>query len=437
MLLQFAFKNYKSFRDEATLDLTVAEPNETPENELDVDAEQGRYVARNGEKVLRAAAIYGANGGGKSNVVNAFQAMRWCVLRSFGFGDDGADNFAQTPDFPRPFLFDTENKNRPTEFEVYFLAPDVPDKVYNYGFTVGRDGVGEEWFNVKNLKSVKKNGSYQRVFYRNTETGELKFSRFTEAAKANIQSALRKETLIVSLGVKLNVKPLKVVWDFFLDVDVLCFGSPVMSLLLSHTFAFFGNAADSKEFFAGMSSFVQTFDPSIVCIKREIKDDTDGRKLIKLYAGHKTSGADELTYIPLDEESDGTQKMLALYPYLRKVFDRGALLFVDELNARLHPLLQRSILASFLDPEQNPNGAQLVFTTHEPWLLDCGLLRRDEIWFVQKGDFGASTLYSLAEFDENGDRPNYLEDYLLGKYGAIPRLTALRSRDAKESNDER
>ncbi len=437
MLLQFAFKNYKSFRDEATLDLTVAEPNETLENELDVDAEQGRYVARNGEKVLRAAAIYGANGGGKSNVVNAFQAMRWCVRYSFGFNDDNTDDFTLAPDFPRPFLFDTENQSRKTEFEIYFLAPNVPDKVYNYGFTIGRDGVGEEWFNVKNLKSVKKSDSYQRVFYRNTETGELKFSRFTGAAKANIQSALRKETLIVSLGVKLNVKPLKVIWDFFAAIDVLCFGSPIMNYILSKSFAVLDKNVDPENFFSGMASFVQKFDPSIIQIKHEIKDDFKGQKLIQLYAGHKTSGADELTYIPLDEESDGTQKMLALYPYLRKVFDDGSLIFIDELNARLHPLLQRSVLASFLDPEQNPKGAQLVFTTHEPWLLDCGLLRRDEIWFVQKGDFGASTLYSLAEFDENGDRPNYQEDYLLGKYGAIPRLTALRSGDAKESNDER
>lgn len=434
MLLQFAFKNYKSFRDEATLDLTVAEPNETPENELDVDAEQGRYVARNGEKVLRAAAIYGANGGGKSNFVNAFQAMRWCVLRSFGFDDKESEKFAQAPTFPRPFLFDTENKKRKTEFEVYFLAPDDPDKVYNYGFTIGRDGVGEEWFNVKN---AAKNERFRRVFYRNTETGELKFSRFTEAAKANIQSALRKETLVVSLGVKLNVKPLKVVWDFFAAVDVLCFGSPLMNLILSKTFATLAEDEEPDAFFGEITPFIQKFDSSIVRVKYEIKDDGEGGQKVRLFAGHKTQDSDELTYLPFQEESDGTQKMLALYPYLRQVFDRGALLFVDELNARLHPLLQRSILASFLDPEQNPNGAQLVFTTHEPWLLDCGLLRRDEIWFVQKGDFGASTLYSLAEFDENGDRPNYQEDYLLGKYGAIPRLTALRSGDAKESYDER
>ncbi len=433
MLLQFAFKNYKSFRDEATLDLTVAEPNETLENELDADAEQGRYVARNGEKVLRAAAIYGANGGGKSNVVNAFQAMRWCVLRSFWFGD-GTQNFPRKPKFSFSFLFDAEHKNSKTEFEVYFLAPNVPDKVYNYGFTIGRDGVGEEWFNVKNTKN---NAAYQRIFYRNTETGELEFSEFTEAAKANIQSALRPETLVISLGVKLNVKLLKVVWDFFTPIDVLCFASPLKTLALWESLSFLDKDVDLQDFLESMTSFVQTFDPSIVRIKCKIKSDFDEQKFIELYAGHKTSGSDELTYLPLDEESDGTQKMLTLYPYLRKAFDAGSTLFVDELNARLHPLLQRSVLASFLDPEQNPNGAQLVFTTHEPWLLDCGLLRRDEIWFVQKGDFGASTLYSLAEFDENGDRPNYQEDYLLGKYGAIPRLTALRSGDAKESNDER
>ena len=98
---------------------------------------------------------------------------------------------------------------------------------------------------------------------------------------------------------------------------------------------------------------------------------------------------------------------------------------MDELNAQLHPLLVRAFLIMFLNPEINVNHAQLVFTTHDSWQLANNILRRDEIWFVEKGRDGASSIYSLADFtDESGTKirkdENYEKNYLLGKYGAIP-----------------
>ena len=104
--------------------------------------------------------------------------------------------------------------------------------------------------------------------------------------------------------------------------------------------------------------------------------------------------------------------------------------FVDELNARLHPLLVRVFLIMFLNPETNPHHAQLVFTTHDSWQLSNDLLRRDEIWFTEKASSGVSTLYSLADFVDNDGAKirkdeNYEKNYLLGKYGAIPTLKCL------------
>ena len=119
--------------------------------------------------------------------------------------------------------------------------------------------------------------------------------------------------------------------------------------------------------------------------------------------------------------------MFALYPALQDTLESGGVLFVDELNARLHPLLVRGFLITFLNPETNPNHAQLVFTTHDSWQLSNNLLRRDEIWFTEKEHSGVSTLYSLADFvDEDGAKirkdESYEKNYLLGKYGAIPTL---------------
>ena len=129
-------------------------------------------------------------------------------------------------------------------------------------------------------------------------------------------------------------------------------------------------------------------------------------------------------------ESAGTLKMFALYSELQEVISRGSVLFIDELNARLHPLLVRNFIMIFLNRETNVNHAQLVFTTHDTWQLSNQLLRRDEIWFTEKDKQGVSTLYSLADFiDEDGSRirkdESYEKNYLLGKYGAIPTLKTI------------
>ena len=119
--------------------------------------------------------------------------------------------------------------------------------------------------------------------------------------------------------------------------------------------------------------------------------------------------------------------MFALYPMLQDVLSTGGVLFVDELNARLHPLLVRTFVITFLNPEINTKHAQLIFTSHDSWQLNGNMLRRDEIWFTEKDYDGVSTLYSLADFvDEDGVKirkdENYEKNYLLGKNGAIPTL---------------
>ena len=122
--------------------------------------------------------------------------------------------------------------------------------------------------------------------------------------------------------------------------------------------------------------------------------------------------------------------MFALYSELQEVISKGSVLFIDELNARLHPLLVRNFILICLNPEINVNHAQLIITTHDTWQLSNQLLRRDEIWFTEKDKQGISTLYSLADFvDEDGSRirkdENYEKNYLLGKYGAIPTLKTI------------
>lgn len=412
MLIQFNFKNFNSFRDEATLDLSAAKMTEFSE----------RVISVGGEKVLPVAAVYGANASGKSNVYAAFEYMTDYVVNSFKYGDE-VKNFDEIR--PTPFLFDKESAQADTSFEVYFTVPgDKTEKSYNYGFCVGQKGITEEWLNYK-AKTARK---YKSIFYRDENTLDL--SGIPKASRENISIALEKQVLIVSLGAKLRVAKCKLVRDWFLNNEFADFGNVITNFFMSRLLPE-GFVDDEKvrekvvQFFASFDETIKGFE-----VTRLPQQDDSKDEYFQIDALHKMIGSNELAKIPLQDESAGTLKMFALYPELQEVLNHGGVFFIDELNARLHPLLVRNFILTFLNLENNVNHAQLVFTTHDTWQLSNRLLRRDEIWFTEKDEDGLSTLYSLADFiDEDGSRirkdESYEKNYLLGKYGAIPSLKTI------------
>ncbi len=415
MLLQFKFKNFKSFRDDTTLDMTAAKISE-----------YSNHVIKIGnEKVLPVSVIYGPNASGKSNIQEAFRYMSRYVATSFGFGGErpgkeGSMDFLK----PVPFLFDAESKEAVSSFEVYFISSEETGaKSYNYGFTVNKNGVNEEWLNVRSKTS---RGDHRKIFYRNGM--ELDMPGIPDKSKENLKIALEKETLAVSLGAKLKIEKLKFIRDWFMNNELADFGRPEENYFLSGMLP--ADFIESETVQKNVIDYFSKFDPSITGFKIETLEENGDKKTrkVKINAIHKMIGSEEKAGIPLKLESAGTLKMFALYPLLQRVLSTGGLLFVDELNARLHPLLIRAFIITFLAPETNPNHAQLIFTSHEPWLLDSKILRRDEFWFTEKSDSGISTLYSLADFvDEDGSKirkdENCQKNYLLGKYGAIPAMS--------------
>lgn len=412
MLIQFRYKNFKSFRDDTILDFSATKITEHSD----------RVVQIGNEKILPTAAIFGANASGKSNVIQAFRFMTTYVIDSFAFGGEGDDKKSKTKKLKQtPFLFDKDSRDAESSFEVYFISSEEAGcKSYNYGFTLDQSGIVEEWLNAKS-KTAR---SYKPVFYRNKE--ELDLSGLPTKSQEILRMTLEPETLIVSLGAKLKISKLKCIRDWFYDTNFTNFGNPIENVFLSSLIP--DGFADDKDVQKKVVDYFATFDSSIVGFNIEvIKSDDEDSRHIKIDALHKVIGSDEFASIPLEEESDGTLKMFALYPALQDTLESGGVLFVDELNARLHPLLVRGFLITFLNPETNPNHAQLVFTTHDSWQLSNNLLRRDEIWFTEKEQSGVSTLYSLADFvDEDGSKirkdESYEKNYLLGKYGAIPTL---------------
>ncbi len=414
MLIQFNFKNYKSFRDEATLDLSAAKMTEFSD----------RVVSEGNDKILPMAAIYGANASGKSNIYNAFGYMADYVIESFKYGDE-EEKFEEYR--PTPFLFDSVSNDAESSFEVYFTIPgDKAEKTYNYGFCVDRHGVTEEWLNVK-AKTARK---YASVFYRSTEEDTLDLSGLPKSSRGNIQVALEKQVLIVSLGAKLKVNKCKDIRDWFMANEFADFGDPFTNFFLSRRLPkgfVDDNSVQKKviEYFASFDEHIKDFEIEKLPHDADSKEET-----YKISSLHKKIDSDTFAAIPLSMESAGTLKMFALYPELQDVLEKGSVFFIDELNARLHPLLVRNFLLTFLNPEINTRHAQLIFTTHDTWQLSNQLLRRDEVWFTEKDEQGISKLYSLADFvDESGARirkdESYEKNYLIGKYGAIPTLKSI------------
>ena len=416
MLIQFNFQNYKSFRDDTSLDLSATKITE----------HSNRVVNIGNDKLLRISAIYGANASGKSNVHDAFKFMSTYVLTSYEFSGTNINKRGRRRNHTvvRPFMFDKQSRSEKSVFEVFFIdQADASNKFYQYGFALKSDKVIEEWLYYKS-KTARE---YKTIFYRNSETNELDLDKISKIGSENIKAALGDKTLIVSLGELLKIPKLKMIYNWFWENETIDFSNDFESLfrsnMLPHGFV------DDINVQNDVVKFFQSFDESITGFevkKVEVEEDEEQEKYL-INAKHKIIDSNETASIPLNEESKGTLEMFSLFPFMQDVLKRGSVLFVDELNTKLHPLLVRNIILTFANPEINIKNAQLIFTTHDSWQLSNNLLRRDEVWFTDKNDDGVSILYSLADFtDEDGIKirkdESYEKNYLLGKYGAIPSL---------------
>ena len=420
MLLQFYFSNYRSFEGEGILDMRASGSNELSSH------------IRNtlNEKVLPVTAIYGANASGKSSVFEAFQFMVLCVLESLSFSDDNKKN-------PYKLKVDSfkfsESREKPSEFEINYIDKKGKKELYyNYGFKIDNSGILEEYLASNTKTGVKRNEDYTYIFKRERNQ-KLYLDSSIEKFRENLEISLKEKTLLVSLGAKLNIDEFIRVRTWFINTEVINFSNSLYGALLENILP--NNIIESEEVRKNLISFINSFDDSIIDIEVEKISaiDENDKDNYRVFTIHKSDKGTSTARISMNEESSGTKKMFSLYQTLLDVLEKGGVFFADELDIKLHPLLMRNILLTFTDKEKNSNNAQLIFTTHNTIYMDMDLLRRDEIWFVEK-DNGVSKLYSLDDItNEKGEKvrkdSNYEKHYLLGNYGAIPNLKNLLGRE--------
>ena len=397
MLCQFTVKNFKSIRDEMTFDMQAAAISE----------HEDRVIKdRDGELYLPVSAIYGPNGGGKSKVLEALHILAAKVLRPLYATDDNNDRpFQMRKILIEPFAFGEKEKEAPTEFGLFFRTKTAE---YRYILTVKKDIVLYE-----RLDRVKfDTGRRSALFERSSEGIELKGA----FARLKISDEL-SETLTLLSYLGITHKKNEVVNDilnwFEYGIDFLNYGNPIQELGMA-----IATSEDVKTLFLEM---IQEMDLDIANFRVEEKEN----ERIEVYTKHIVD--DYEFELNLSEESSGTKKLFGLLPFIANSLVSGTTLVIDELDAKIHPVLLRHIIMMFNDMKINQHGAQLIFTSHDLSTMNSEVFRRDEIWFVAKGNRQNSKLYSLVEFkNEKGESvrkdAKFDKQYLEGKYGADPYL---------------
>lgn len=396
MLIEFRVSNFRSLRDEQVLSL-VASKDKSLASTHTVSTGVGAAPA-----LLRSAAIYGPNAGGKSNLIKALQYMRGVVVES-------ATIAPNQPFSVQPFRLDAAFAGMPTEFEVTFLIDGVR---YQYGFAMNAERILSEHLLV--YKAFKPQHWFTRRHDPATGRDVYDFGPALKGQKSVWESATRPNALFLSMAVQLNSEQLAPVFDWFAR-QLVVFNELAM-LNPRVTLQMLRDPAAKRS----ICAFLNAADISIADIDVVTRKDHED----ELRFTHTPSkGA---AVFGITEESSGTRNLLFMIGPILDIVRNGLTLVVDELDTSLHTLLVRRIIQLFHDTDLNRRGAQLVFTTHDTSLLDAhDLFRRDQVWFVEKDRDQASRIYSLTEFSPR--KGEALErGYLMGRYGGLPILGELQ-----------
>lgn len=416
MLVEFRVKNFRSLRDEQVLSL-VASRDKTL-----LDGNTLETGIKASPALLRSAAIYGANASGKSNLIKALQYMRGVVVESATLIQPGQTFSVQ------PFRLDAESANQPTAFEITFLLDEVR---YQYGFALTAQRIVSEHLLV--YKAFKPQRWFNRYLDADTGKDVFEFGPGLKGPKNVWEGATRTNSLFLSMAVQLNSEQLRPVFDWFASRLVIF--NEVSPLAPQFSVHMLQQAEKRK----AICDFLSAADISIADIdvvtnkkpgqvvhfdiaagKTEVRTEDIEENQLRFHHVTENGGA----VFDLADESNGTRNLLFLTGPVLDILNKGLTLLIDELDTSLHTLLVRQLVQLFHQPEIN-TGAQLIFATHDTSLLDApDLLRRDQIWFVEKGRDQASSLVSLSEFSPRKNEA--LErGYLMGRYGGVPFLSRL------------
>ncbi len=426
MVIEFSVSNYRSIGKKQTISFVAAKGDDTlPEN----------VITDTNPQLLKSMAVYGPNASGKSNLINALITMRAIVLKSASMEPDTEKPIEQ-------FRLNRQYDNKSTAFEILFIQKGIR---YQYGFKTKKTTVEEEWlYAFPNRKG-------QLWFYRQhnckRKMPTVEFGSFLKGERKKLESMTRSDSLFLSIAAQFNHPVLTKIYNWFKN-ELVVVHSSLSSLTYPRTkqilYQSLNDEVISRER-TEISRMLSNADLGIHDIKTKVRDiesvsrslpeeipDDVKKKLIEEYKNnphyfievetiHKVPNSDEAIVFKLEDESDGTQRFFELIgPWFHGLTNQSTII-IDEIESSLHPLLTRELINLVHRNSKKGPSPQLLFSTHDVTLLSNDLLRRDQIWFIEKNESQESVLTPLTEFSPRKSEA-ILKGYMSGRYGGIPYL---------------
>lgn len=421
MIKTFSFKNFLSFKNEVKFSL---------ERDMNDDSHQDSYCKTQDFELLKSAVVYGANASGKSNFTKAFVFFHNFVVKSLALASLENIQIKEVPIPTVPFLLNTKTVDSPSFFEIEILSK---TERFIYGFEASSKKIYREWLYQYPNKKVL----FERMG-NEVNSNKRHFKEATLAIEKGIESnilfltklALNNGGLaheIIELVKKINVYPADqkgMILDYSLN-NFTHYLDEAFEFLKEADFTMKKLVTENKE--VSKEEFEKFFPPQLRELVTTGKSKFFLRKAQTIHPKYdeKNNEIEEVQFDFHTQESEGTKNMLGLSLLFIDSLKEGKTLFIDELNTSLHPFLCRFVLKKF-NSKENRHNAQLIFTTHDVSLLDNEIFRRDQIFFVEKDKYGASSLFSLEDLGERKDL-SYRKRYLEGRYGALPYIKSIEN----------
>lgn len=429
MLIQFSVQNFSVFKDKATLVMAASNYDKKT-----LEQENVFEVPKFKLRLLKSAAVFGANASGKTKLMEAFLIFRNIVINS------NEPSRTEKKNDVIPFRLNTQSKNEPTHFEAVFVQEDV---LYRYGFEATTERITREWlYQTAKTKEVK---IFER---RGDDFTDHHSTLFPKGRLALKERAIRSNALWLTVARMLNDPIADQVFSWFQKVEF--FAGQIVYFQNFESIRFINNPDLKKRFFdlfGAADLGIKDIRPRIGSIEGigknaqdeilkkiaetlQISDDIFKQfNTTHLVYNENKERVGEEQFTLESEESTGTLKYFGLVGEVLNVLDNGGVLFVDELESALHPNLVERIIELF-NSDKNPKNAQIIFNSHNGNLINTHIFRRDQIWFTEKNRYGEAKLFSLIEF--KGLRDGDLRvKYLMGRFGGVPYLDGFDDFNAK------
>ncbi len=439
MLLRFGVANHRSIRDYQELFLTASRRIKRQGISFPVLASQ--------QAAVPVVAVYGANASGKSNLIDALGEMRRAIVlshRSLGALDP----------IPRhPFQLNGTGAREPTRFDCTFTISETDDTnrtsdhdvaVYEYGFEHSSTEFTREWL----FRTTRKERmSTQTLFERQTKNGQtsMNFGSSLRGENKTIANLTRPNSLFLSAAAQNNHPQLGRLHDYFSSRwKTILNANPMTDQLVAERLSNYAHLeqllplvqqadlgisairVEEEETEESQVELIQEVVGVVLRHRNESDEDAPFKKALldrlrrhkKLRFIHATAGEFPHSF-EYSMQSKGTQTLISFLIPALEALAKGSFLVIDELDTSLHPDLARAFVSLFSRAEINPNGGQLIFTTHDVTLLSSGLLAQDEVWISEKDHEGASRFSPLTDFKLRS-RDDIERAYRNGRFGGVP-----------------